>query len=139
VLFVGYGETDEWAHSRRYDQTLRSAHAVDGYIAELWRTMQSMRQYRDRTTFIITTDHGRGSTPEDWTDHGRDVSGAGNVWIAILGPDTPPSPREAQARPVTQSQIAATVAALLGEDYRAAVPEAAPALFASPAQGAERR
>ena len=34
VLFVGYGETDEWAHARRYDLTLRSAHAVDAFVAD---------------------------------------------------------------------------------------------------------
>lgn len=126
VLFVGYGETDEWAHSRRYDQTLTSAHRVDGFIAELWRTMQAMPQYRGRTTFIITTDHGRGGTLTDWTDHGRDVAGAEKIWIAVLGPDTPGGGGDRETAPVTQSQIAATVAAAVGFDYRAAEPAAAP-------------
>ena len=126
VLFVGYGETDEWAHSRRYDQTLASAHRVDAFIAELWRTMQAMPQYRGRTTFIVTTDHGRGSTLTDWTDHGRDIAGAENIWIAVLGPDTPAGGERRQAGPVNESQIAATVAAALGFDYPAAEPSAAP-------------
>ena len=128
VLFVGYGETDEWAHSRRYDQTLASAHRVDAFIAELWRTMQAIPQYRGRTTFIITTDHGRGGTLTDWTDHGRDVAGAENIWIAVLGPDTPGGDSGRDTAPVTQSQIAATVAAAVGFDYRAAEPAAAPPL-----------
>ena len=139
VLFVGYGETDEWAHSRRYDQTLTSAHRVDAFIAELWRTMQAIPQYRSHTTFIITTDHGRGGTPTDWTDHGRDVAGAENIWIAVLGPDTPAGGERRQTAPVTQSQIAATVAAALGLDYPAAEPAAAPpipgALIAPSAAG----
>jgi phosphopentomutase/2,3-bisphosphoglycerate-independent phosphoglycerate mutase family metalloenzyme len=126
VLFVGYGETDEWAHSRRYDQTLRSAHRVDAFIGELWRTMQSLPQYKDRTTFIITADHGRGSGPNDWTDHGKNVAGAENIWIAVMGPDTRAAGERVRSAPVTQSQIAATIAALLGTDYHAAVPEAAP-------------
>ena len=29
VLFVGYGETDNWAHQGRYDLVLESAHAFD--------------------------------------------------------------------------------------------------------------
>jgi hypothetical protein len=126
VLFVGYGETDEWAHSRRYDQTLESAHRVDAFIAELWTTMQRMPQYRGRTTFIITTDHGRGGTRNDWTDHGQKVSGAENIWIAVLGPDTPALGEPGSVAPVTQSQIAATMAAALGFDYQAAEPAAAP-------------
>lgn len=128
VLFVGYGETDEWAHSGRYDMVLRSAHQVDAFIADLWATMQAMPEYRGTTTFIITTDHGRGSGPEKWRDHGKDVDGAEDIWIAVLGPDTPALGERAQAGPVTQSQVAATIAALLGEDWRARNPRSGPAL-----------
>ena len=127
VLFVGYGETDEWAHSRRYDLTLRSANRVDEFISELWRTMQSVPEYRDRTTFIITTDHGRG-TGDKWTDHGKDVDGAEQVWIAMLGPGSPKLGEVKNGSPVTQSQIAATIASLLGENYSKSEPRAAPPL-----------
>lgn len=123
VLFLGYGETDEWAHSGRYDLVLRSAHQVDAFIADLWNTMQAVPQYRGTTTFIITTDHGRGSGPETWRDHGKDVDGAENIWIAMLGPDTP-ALGEVTSGTVTQSQIAATVASLLGEDWTVANPRA---------------
>jgi hypothetical protein len=46
------------------------------------------------------------------------------TWMAFLGPDTPPLGERKQPQPVTESQIAATLAALLGEDYRASVPKA---------------
>lgn len=128
VLFVGYGETDEWAHSGRYDMVLRSAHQVDAFIADLWATMQGMPQYRGSTTFIITTDHGRGSGPEQWRDHGQDVDGAEDIWIAVIGPDTPALGERAQVAPVTQSQVAATIATLLGEDWRARNPRSGPAI-----------
>ena len=35
--------------------------------------------YRGRTTLILTTDHGRGRTPQDWTDHGADVPGSEEI------------------------------------------------------------
>lgn len=127
VLFVGYGETDEFAHMRRYDLTLQTARRSDEFIGELWTAMQAMPEYRGRTTFIVTTDHGRGSG-ERWTDHGEDVAGAEQIWIAMLGPGAPRRGEVAAGNPVTQSQLAATVAALLGEDYRKAVPLAAPSL-----------
>src|SRR6185436_10941031 len=88
VLFVGYGETDEWAHGGRYDLVLQSAHHMDAFVADLWSTMQAMLQYRGTTTFIITTDHGRGSGDREWKNHGADVAGAENIWIAVMGPDT---------------------------------------------------
>lgn len=128
VLFVGYGETDEWAHMGRYDKVLESAHQFDQFVGDLWDAVQRMPQYRDSTTFIITTDHGRGSGLEQWTDHGADIAGAESIWIAIMGPDTPALGERTHTAHVTQSQIAATVAELLGQDYNAAVPSAARAL-----------
>ena len=125
VLFVGYGETDLWGHIGRYDQLLHSAHLFDHFVEELWNAMQALPAYRDRTTFIITADHGRGSGPVEWKEHGVKQQGSENIWIAVLGPDTPPLGERRHTAPVTQAQIAATIAALLGKDYRQAVPEAA--------------
>jgi hypothetical protein len=124
VLYVMLGETDEWAHGGRYDLYLDAASRSDRFLATLWRTLQSLPAYRGKTTLIVTTDHGRGATLKDWTDHGRDVPAAETTWMAILGPGAgAPGVREGVT--VTTSQLAATVAALLGEDYRAAFPAAA--------------
>ena len=125
VLFIGYGETDEWAHAGRYDLYLRSVHQVDAYLAQLWAQVQSDPQYRDRTTLIVTTDHGRGYGPK-WRDHGKDVVGAENIWMAVLGPDTPALGARSNIPVVRQAQVAATIAALLGTDWQAAEPRAAP-------------
>jgi hypothetical protein len=126
VLFVGYGETDNWAHQGRYDLVLDSAHGMDHFVQELWDTMQAMPQYHGTTTFIITTDHGRGGGLTEWKDHGVKEKGSENIWIALMGPDTPPLGERAHVAPVTQAQIAATVAAFVGKDYRRDVPKAAP-------------
>jgi hypothetical protein len=125
VLFVGYGETDNWAHQGRYDLVLHAAHDFDGFVKELWNTLQSMPAYRDKTTFIITCDHGRGSGAEQWKEHGIEEPGSENVWIAVMGPDTPALGERTQIGPVTQSQIAATLAGLIGQDYPRAEPAAA--------------
>ena len=125
VLFVGYGETDNWAHQGRYDLVLESAHGFDHFVQQLWETMQKMPEYRGQTTFILTTDHGRGSGLMEWKEHGVDEKGSENIWIAIMGPDTPARGEREKIDPVTQSQIAATVAALLGQDYLHDVPTAA--------------
>ena len=79
VVFVGYGETDNWAHAGRYDLVLRSAHAFDEYVEQLWNLVQSVPSYRGRTTFIITCDHGRGSGLVDWKEHGVDQPGSENI------------------------------------------------------------
>ncbi|MEX2152615.1 MAG: alkaline phosphatase family protein [Gemmatimonadaceae bacterium] len=118
VMFVGYGETDEWAHAGRYDRYLNAARTVDRYLSEIWSAVQAHPDYRGRTSLIVTTDHGRGRTLQDWSNHGRAVAGAEEMWLAVIGPDTPALGERKNASVVTQSQIAATVAALLGLDYR---------------------
>jgi hypothetical protein len=127
VLAVLLGETDEWAHERRYDLYLDAAHRSDRFVRRLWETAQSLPAYRGRTALLLATDHGRGATARDWTDHGEKVPAAERIWMAAMGPGTPAlGVREGLA--ATQSQLAATIAALLGEDFRAAVPAAAPPL-----------
>ena len=124
VLFLSLGETDEWAHAGKYATYLHSAHSVDRDLKELWETAQSLREYRDSTTLIFTCDHGRGSGPSEWKDHGKKVPDSKYIWMAFLGPGTPALGERRNSPPVQQNQIAATLAALLGEDYRAAVPKA---------------
>ena len=124
VFFLGFGETDEWAHTGRYDCYLQAAHNVDRFVRTLWNTVQSIPQYRDTTTIIVSADHGRGHGRMEWKDHGKDIKGAEGIWLAVLGPDTPALGERVNTEPITQSQIAATVAALLGEDLCVAFPQA---------------
>ncbi|MFN9372623.1 MAG: alkaline phosphatase family protein [Planctomycetaceae bacterium] len=123
VLFVSLGETDDFAHEGRYDLYLDAARRNDRMIERLWTQLQSLPQYAGKTSLIITTDHGRGDDRVSWKNHGKDLTQARFIWTAVMGPDTP-SLGTREKLEVTQSQIAATVAQLLGEDYQAAVPQA---------------
>jgi hypothetical protein len=124
VFYIALGETDEWGHGRRYDLYLDSANKADKFLADTWAWLQKDPQYKGRSALLVTTDHGRGSTRADWTDHGKDVAGAEYIWIAVMGPDTP-ALGERDNVEVTQSQVAATVAALVGEDFLSVSPKAA--------------
>jgi hypothetical protein len=119
VLWLGLGQSDDWAHARRYDRLLDYLHLADQLLMDMWTTLQSIPQYRDRTTLIVTTDHGRGLTPKDWIDHDSTVPGSGDIWIAVIGPDTPDRGEAGPAQTVHQSDVAATMVALLGLDWRA--------------------
>lgn len=118
VLYLSLGETDDWAHAGRYELYLDAAAVADDQLRRLWETLQSMDEYRGKTTLVIATDHGRGDGPQGWKNHSVDIEGSNRMWMAVMGPDTP-------ARGVlknveaTQSQVAATVAGLLGEDFAA--------------------
>jgi hypothetical protein len=127
VLYVMLGETDEWAHGGRYDLYLDAAWRGDRFIRRLWDMAQAMPGYRGRTALLVTTDHGRGATAADWTDHGRKVPAAERTWMAVMGPGVGPlGVREGVT--VTTGQVAATVAALLGQDFHKAIPATAPPL-----------
>jgi hypothetical protein len=125
VLYVLLGETDEWAHAGRYDLYLDAAFRADRFIERLWTTVQGMPEYAGRTALLVTTDHGRGATTTDWTDHGTKVPAAERTWMALMGPGVPALGLRRNVT-VTTSQVAATIAALLGEDFRQGVPAAAP-------------
>ena len=127
VLYILLGETDEWAHEGRYDLYLDAAFRADRFIERVWATLQGMPEYAGRTALLVTTDHGRGATTTDWTDHGREVPAAERTWMALLGPGVPARGVRRDVT-VTTAQVAATIAALLGEDFRQGVPAAAPAI-----------
>lgn len=124
VLYVLLGETDEWAHEGRYDLYLDAMQRSDRFIERLWTTLQSMPDYAGKTTLVLTTDHGRGATTKDWNDHGRDVPAAERTWMAFLGPGVPALGVRKDVT-VTTAQFAATIASVVGEDFRKGVPQAA--------------
>lgn len=124
VLYISLGETDDWAHAGQYAAYLDAAHRVDAYLRAIWELAQSMPEYRGTTTLIFSPDHGRGKAPHKWRDHGQKIPDSKYIWMMFLGPDTQPLGERTKIAPVTQSQIAATLAAFLGKDYGADVPKA---------------
>ena len=131
VVFLSLGETDEWAHAGNYGEYLDAAHRVDGYLEQLWTTLQKMPEYRGNTTLIFLTDHGRGSGPEDWTSHGQKIPDSKYIFMGFMGPETPMMGTRANVPAVTQSQVAATLAKFLGFDWDAADPKAGTAVAAA--------
>lgn len=124
VLYVMLGETDEWAHDQRYDLYLDAVWRGDRFIQRLWELMQTMPQYRGKTALIISTDHGRGRTVANWGNHGKDYPEAGRIWVAAMGPGIP-AQGEREGIHAGQDQIAATIARLVGQDFRSWIPAAA--------------
>lgn len=116
--FIGFDETDDFAHGGEYDAYLGTAHTLDSYMQDLWNFVQSDPQYKDKTTIIITCDHGRGDIPKlEWRHHGH-VLGAENIWVAVMGPDVAALGEVKTKEHLHQNQIASTIAALLGFEYK---------------------
>jgi hypothetical protein len=124
VMYLAFGETDDWAHDGRYDRVLETYARTDAWLQELWTWLQSDPAYKRQTHVLITTDHGRGRTVKDWRNHGAAVEGAQDVWIALLSPDMK-TRREWRDHPrIYTNQIAATLAGWMGVDWHSLRPAA---------------
>ncbi|HQP35496.1 MAG TPA: hypothetical protein PLI95_09960 [Polyangiaceae bacterium] len=105
-LFVGLGDTDEYAHAGDYGSyldALRGADVLVGRMAELTQAAEGRA-----TVIIVTTDHGRAN---NFRDHGASTVESGRGWLAGIGA------RVARALPGTVrrlADIAPTVRALVG-------------------------
>ncbi len=116
VLFISYGETDEWAHSSKYKSYLNAARQVDDYIKEIWEYVQSNPFYKNNTVLLITTDHGRGIGNE-WTSHNNKIGRSNETWFAIIGKGVKPFGLRINGSIFFQQQLAATIANLLGFNF----------------------
>ena len=117
LVYIAYGETDDFAHDGDYDQYLDAANRTDTFINDLWRWVQSQQEYRDKTAFVITVDHGRGEK-DQWTGHGIKIDGASSIWLAMMGPGIEALGEVSGGEVKYQNQVAATVAGLLGLSYK---------------------
>lgn len=121
VIYIGYGETDEWAHSGQYRSYLDAAQQVDKWIGEIWNFVQNDPMYKNKTALLITVDHGRGQRNQ-WVDHGKSVPGAGETWFALLGPGIAAKGEIKLDSQLYQEQLAQTVASLMGMKFTAEHP-----------------
>ncbi len=110
LVFVGYGEADDFGHDADYDQYINAINRNDRMIEELWNYVQSDPFYKDQTTIIVTTDHGRGNGTE-WTDHNAKVKGSDEGFILMFGKGV--NPQKIKLKKSSTNQIASTIAELL--------------------------
>ena len=117
VVFVGLGETDEYAHSKRYDLYLQQANQADRMLGELWQWIQTTPGYKNNTSLLITTDHGRGKMDKNWTSHSTFIRGSSQTWIAMIGPSIEPLGEVKNDQQLYQQEIAGLIAGLVGEKF----------------------
>lgn len=125
VMYFAFDETDDFAHSGEYGAYLNAAHYTDRFIKELWEYLQTDPVYKNKTTLLITVDHGRGVNAEDWKHHGIKIPNADEIWFAVLGPDTKALGEVKTEGQLYQNQIAKTLAAFLGFDFKNVAPTGA--------------
>jgi hypothetical protein len=122
VVYIGFGETDEYAHGGNYDNYLQSAHLFDEYLSQLWYLVNKDPFYKNNTSFIITTDHGRGKKSNTWIRHDMFTKGSSNTWLMTLGPKFEKKGEVKTSDTIYNKQLAQTIASLLGFNFDAPHP-----------------
>ena len=116
VVLLSFGGTDEAAHQKKYDDYLRQAADADKMIGELWQYLQADPHYAGQTTLLITTDHGRGKSVQDWHTHGIFTSGSSQTWMALLGKGIGAGGEQKKQAQLYQKQLKGLMLKLLAQE-----------------------
>lgn len=116
VMWISFGDCDEWAHARKYDLYLDAAKGTDAFIRDIYEACESDKFYRGKTVYLITCDHGRGFGDE-WSSHGSGTRGSEATWLMLLGKGIEPKGETSECGPYYTKQVAATIASILGIDF----------------------
>lgn len=113
LMLINFMEPDGYAHAGNSENYLRGISRSDRYVKQLWEFLGKNKFYKNKTTLIITNDHGRHSDGIDggWMEHGDNCEGCQKISFLALGPDIKKG-REIKTR-YTLVDIAPTVARLL--------------------------
>ncbi len=115
LIYISYGNADSYAHDGKYDKYLNNIKSIDDFIKELWTFTQQDEFYKGKTTFIITTDHGRGLEPlENWQHHGNKIKGSDEVWLITFGDKIEAKGEITKQEQLYSNQIANSIAKILG-------------------------
>lgn len=115
LCYVLLASVDDQAHGGDTASYIAAIRRADSLVLQLWNLLQSDSAYRDSTTLIVTTDHGRHDDAHGgWQDHGCWCHGCRHTFLLALGPDIKPDTVITDVR--DQVDIAPTVGHLLGFD-----------------------
>ncbi len=114
LMLVNLHEVDRWGHAGVFEMYTQRAYEAFEDVVALWDWLQDDPVYRDRTALLVTTDHGRhrDAVATGWIDHGCECRGCRQTFLFAIGPGVRAGVETAE--PVSQRDVAPTVAHLLG-------------------------
>lgn len=113
LCYVLFAQVDAMGHTADSSKYYGSIRQVDWLIYLLWIKIQRDPIYHDRTTMIVTSDHGRHDDKHGgWQGHGDYCHGCRHIPLFAIGPDI--KKNLVVTVPRDQIDIAPTVGCLLG-------------------------
>jgi hypothetical protein len=114
LVFFHLGEVDHAGHTN-WSWYLEAIRDADRIVAELWDTIQGDPYYRDQTTMLVTTDHGRHDDGHGgFKPHGGICEGDKRLFLLAIGPDIKQGQEFWELRQLTD--VCPTVGRLMGFD-----------------------
>ncbi len=87
ITIANFAKIDIEGHAGSWEQYIGGIKRADTLMASLWNAIQSDPELMNKTTLIITNDHGRHTV--DFVNHGDGCDGCRHIMLLVLGPDTP--------------------------------------------------
>ncbi len=89
LMLVNFLSVDSYGHSNEWEKYLSSLQKLDGFVNDIWKKIQSTPKLKNKTTLIITNDHGRhfDGHKNGFVNHGDNCEGCRHIAFLGLGPD----------------------------------------------------
>ncbi|MTG97302.1 MULTISPECIES: alkaline phosphatase family protein [Myroides] len=114
LIVVNLKDVDSYGHGNNWKKYIESIQITDQSIKDIWDYIQALPQYKDKTTLIVSNDHGRhiDGHKTGFKDHGDDCTGCRHIEFFAMGPDFKQNATISTGN-YEQIDVASTVAELL--------------------------
>lgn len=114
MAIVNFKQPDAAGHAADSMAYLQGILDTDNYIYQFWNFLQSNPLYKDKSTLIVTNDHGRHTAGhlDGFVSHGDTCDGCRHIEFFALGPDF--KKNYTCNVPYEQVDIASTISELMG-------------------------
>ncbi len=89
LTVVNFKDPDYYAHQSDWTNYLKAIQKTDVFVGEIWKFIQCDPHYKDKTTLIVTNDHGRhlDGISNGYVTHGDNCEGCRHIEFFALSPD----------------------------------------------------
>jgi len=112
-MLINFKEPDASGHANNWQGYLQGIKQVDEYVGKLWEYFQSDTSFANKTTLLVTNDHGRhpDNIADGFVSHGDSCRGCKHIMFFALGPDF--KKNDIDTLSYSQVDIAKTIATFL--------------------------
>lgn len=88
IIVINLKDVDSRGHANDWNGYINAIKTTDASIKEIWDHVQSLPAYKDKTTLIVSNDHGRHiDSRGGFANHGDSCEGCRHIEFFAMGPD----------------------------------------------------